>query len=263
MNIDKNNWYILEKELTEEQYRDVAGYLVENYEEGICKEKIRNVGQTGHPVSLFNKWDLVGVGSGKYSSEDLCEDSLAHPLTESGKGTQITYQQFLEHIKGEGNLNQDNDGWVEWANTDCNHTSSPINGHVTVEVELRDGWVKEDLAGNFNWYVNCSSPNNGDIVRYRVVKEPEQPSEPKPDQTDTTSLVLELKRTSELVKRFGEVTGADLYFGADGIITIEYDCVEYEIDFDKVSELEALDLVNAMTTLTDWFKKKIETGGNV
>lgn len=254
MNIDKNNWYILEKELTEEQYRDVAEYLVESYRSGNFEAKITYVGH-GDSSSNHPEWDKVGVYDGCYSSEDFCSDQTM-------TGTQITYQEFLEHIKGEGNLNQDNDGWVEWANTDRNGIRS-VDGRVKVEVELRDGCVREDLAGNFNWYVNCSRPNNGDIMRYRVVKEPEQSPEPQPDQTDTTSLVLELKRTSELVKRFGEVTGADLYFGADGIVTIEYDLVEYEIDFDKVSEQEVQSLVDAMSTLLGWFKKKIETGGNV
>lgn len=254
MNIDKNNWYILEKELTEEQYRDVAEYLVGNYEGGAYTTKIDDTASGGLP-SDHPDWGKVGVYDGRYSSNDF----LGEPIL---TGTQITYQQFLEHIKGEGNLNQDNDGWVECANTDRNDIS-PVDGRVKVEVELRNGWVEEDLASNFSWDVDCSNPNDGDIMRYRIVNQPEQPSEPQPDQTDTTSLVLELKRTSELVKRFGEITGADLYFGADGIVTIEYDCVEYEFDFDKVSEQEVQSLVDAMTTLTGWFKKKIETGGNV
>lgn len=254
MNIDKNNWYILEKELTEEQYRDVAEYLVENYRSGDFGAKITCVGH-GDSSSNHPEWDKVGVSDGRYSSNDFRGEQI---LT----GTQITYQQFLEHIKGEGNLNQDNDGWVEWANTDRNNIS-PVDGDVEVEAEFRDDCLWKDTAGNFSWNVDCSDPNDGDIMRYRIVKQPEQPSEPQPDQTDTTSLVFELKRTSELVKRFGEVTGADLYFGADGIVTIERYGVEYEIDFDKVSEQEVQSLVDAMTTLTGWFKKKIETGGNV
>lgn len=254
MNIDKNNWYILEKELTEEQYRDVAEYLVENYSVGFYSNKILGVGRDKDNPSVYSKWSAVGVGLGKFSSDDF-DDNRRKPLTESGKGTQITYQQFLEHIKGEDNLNQDDDGWVEWGNT-YREDGSPVDGRVEVEVELRCGLREFLPVCDLHWYED-------DILRYRVVKEPVTPSEPQPDQTNTTSLVLELKRTSELVKRFGEVTGADLYFGADGIITIEYDCVEYEIDFDEVTELEVLDLVNAMTTLTDWFKKKTETGGNV
>jgi len=132
MTIDKNNWFIREDSLTEEQYVEVCKYLVENYEGGKNTAKIMDTTERlrVHPYRFT--WLYVGVIGGYYtSSDDKCKSSV--PV--------ITYQQFLEHIKG---VSEESD-------------STPSQSLQ----ELTDNYVKavRELTGStttsYNLFINC------------------------------------------------------------------------------------------------------------
>lgn len=63
------------------------------------------------------------------------------------------------------------DGWIEWAGGEC-----PVDPCALVEVELRDRVKDTRLAGEYWWTHGGDHSPGGDIVRYRVVKQPEAPT---------------------------------------------------------------------------------------
>ena len=135
MTIDKNNWFIREGSLTEEQYVDVCKYLVENYEGDTGKfrnlTKIMDVSK-GAYLRDYSEWDFIGVVDEGYTSVDSW---VYKP------NTVITYQQFLEHIKG---VSEESD-------------STPSQSLQ----ELTDNYVKavRELTGStttsYNLFINC------------------------------------------------------------------------------------------------------------
>lgn len=65
------------------------------------------------------------------------------------------------------------DGWIDWAGGEC-----PVDPCTLVEVELRDRVKDTRLAGEYWWTHGGDHSPGGDIVRYRVVKQPEAPEAP-------------------------------------------------------------------------------------
>jgi len=54
------------------------------------------------------------------------------------------------------------DEWIEWGGGEC-----PVDPTLRVQAVLCDGSLSSNTAGNFEWN---HSDDDGDIVRYRVVK---------------------------------------------------------------------------------------------
>jgi len=132
MNIDKNNWFILTDSLTEEQYIKVCKYLVENYEGGGNAAKIMDIAKHPQATRFLSPWYFVGVLEGYYTSTNNNFRSSV---------SVITYQQFLEHIKG---VSEESD-------------STPSQSLQ----ELTDNYVKavRELTGStttsYNLFINC------------------------------------------------------------------------------------------------------------
>lgn len=161
MTIDENNWLICEGSLTEEQYVDVCKYLVENYEGGKNTAKIMDTAKHLQVAPNMSIWYFVGVLDGLYTgSDDKCKSSVSV----------ITYQQFLEHIKGvvsKANSTPDTpskNAWINWEGGEC-----PVDPNTTVEVLLDGGATLKGLAKNYNWRYHHEGYPCFPVIKYRVL----------------------------------------------------------------------------------------------
>ena len=112
---DNNNWYIEEKELTGDQYREVCKYLLSNYP---------NMDKDYEHVELVAKgmirgndlFDVTGVIDGEYFVDNLPSDDFE-------KCAKITYEEFEKYL-----LN-------DWYGVDC-HVDEDIRDNVKLRQEI-------------------------------------------------------------------------------------------------------------------------------
>lgn len=89
---DKDNWYMVEEDLTEEQFKEVCTYLFINYSNKENYDRVEKAAKganiEGFGVGVF---DAIGVVKGKYYVDDLPSDEFENCI-------KITYQEFEEHL---------------------------------------------------------------------------------------------------------------------------------------------------------------------
>ena len=193
---DKNNWYIEEKNLTDEQYRKVCQYLVDNHrnwEEGF--ERIERVAG-GTPKKYYDDvgfFDVTGVVDGKYSVDDL-----DLPVDEFKDCTKITYEEFEEYLL---------EGWIDWQGGEC-----PVEPDVHVDVMFSHSFHRfhNFFAGDLRW---LHLDDGSDIVKYRLHKPSKSCSEPsntdapvsteKPLESISERLVSIQKELLDIIKDVG------------------------------------------------------------
>lgn len=188
---DKDNWYIEEKNLTEEQFREVCQYLVENHLNKQSYSRVDKVAGGGLVSNTgVGAFDAVGVIKGNYYVDNL----LSVGFTGC---TKITYQEFYDNL-----LNP----WIDWNGDEC-----PVDEGVEVDVMYRNGdinfhvkaGVSVDAGGSVEgkkatcWgYVGYHT--SYDIIKYRLHK----PSRPTAQQSDTKSQVVVEKPSQSLTEAF-------------------------------------------------------------
>ena len=146
MKIDKNNWFIREDSLTEEQHVEVCKYLVENYKAGGYSLKIYAFSQ-GHFSSEGNVWDFVGVINGFYTSHD--KDEQFSPYL-------ITYQDFLNYIK--------ETEWIE-----LQGDTMYLDPETIVEIKLPESTQSfKAKVGGVDWFLLALSHST---IKYRIIPE--------------------------------------------------------------------------------------------
>lgn len=246
---DKNNWYIEEKELTEDQYREVCKYLVSNYENGMFTNKIKGVHEDGISVSDFCSWTLIGVGNGRFSLED--EGDTSKPLTGSGKAVKITYQEFEQYL-----LNEDlsENPWIDWEGGECPvevgtdvdvmYRNGDVNYHVKAGVRHNAGGsTSEDLA--YNW---TQDSDDMDIIKYRLHK-PSESHNTKP-QENPENVSQSLVESFKTIYSSCEDYGVELTFNRKGVVEIYADCGEYFVDLNEEgSESKLTGIMEAVKVL--------------
>jgi len=187
MNIDKNNWFIREDDLTEDQYVEVCKYLVENYEDGENTAKIMDAAKRLQVDHHMSTWHFVGVLGGYYtSSEGEYKSSVSV----------ITYQQFLEHIKGSVSTvsctpdTPSENPWIDWKGGEC-----PVDPDTPVQVLLGCGLTPEGLAEDYDWRHNehpdCS------IIKYRVLSDTNSTSVTESDPESDTNPPVSCENPSQ------------------------------------------------------------------
>lgn len=69
----------------------------------------------------------------------------------------------LESKSNQSSVESNNDGWIEWNGEKC-----PVDGHVMVEIIMRDLEHGKCVAGDLVWE---HEDHPSDIILYRVVKD--------------------------------------------------------------------------------------------
>ena len=164
-----DNWYIEEKELTDEQFVNVCEYLVENYENREGYDRVARVAEGTHDrLFCVGVFDVTGVIDGEYFVDDLPSDDFENC-------TKITYEEFEQYLL---NGSEDDEGWIEWNGGDC-----PVPEDTIVTCNCKGGYGYTDNAGFLTWDW-IGSPT--DIIKYRLHKPSEDSSESPNTNTKTS-----------------------------------------------------------------------------
>lgn len=248
---DKNNWYIEEKELTEDQYREVCKYLVSNYPN---REFYTGVERVAEGDTLPCKLDATGVIDGEYYVHNL-------PCDDFEDCVKITYQEFEQYLlNGEvTDQSSENNPWIDWVGGEC-----PVEVGTDVDVMYRNGDVNYHVKAGvycdrhgsipdysaFNW---THSGVDLDIIKYRLHKLSEDSSTSlnTKSQENTENVSQSLVESFKTLYSSCEDYGVELTFNHKGVVEIYADCGEYFVDFNeegsdsKLTEiLEAVKVLN-------------------
>lgn len=241
---DKNNWYIEEKGLTENQYREICKYLVENYENREDYDRVQKVAATGEYALSVGSFDATGVIDGKYFVHDL-------PCEAFKDCVKITYQEFEKYLLN-GDVSEN--PWIDWEGGECPvevgtevdvmYRNGDINCHVKVGVIADAGGSSpEDLA--HDWSHDSVSM---DTIKYRLHK-PSDEAPAKP-QENTENVSQSLVESCKAIYSSCEDYGVELTFNRKGVVEVYAGCGEYFVDLNEEgSESKLTEILEAVKVL--------------